>query len=71
MKRRTALDNVEQQFEPVVHVELLMTMEKRQAVNRRRHIDFDLPESFHKHDILQDSSRPLAMNLREFEAIAV
>jgi hypothetical protein len=45
--RPSRSDDVEQQLESVIHVELLMAVEQRQAIHRRRDIRLDFPEALH------------------------
>src|ERR1019366_8274661 len=64
-------DHVEQQLESVVHVELLMAVEKSQAVHCRRHIHLNLPESLYKYDIFQNACRGLAVHIRQLKTVPV
>ena len=52
-------------------MELLMAMEQRQTVHRRRHIHLDLPEAFNENDIFQNAGRGLAVYIRQLKAIPV
>ena len=69
--RNSRSHHVEQQLESVVHVELLMAVEKGHTFDCRRHIYFNLPEALYKHDILQNASGGLAVHICQLEAVPV
>src|SRR5260370_37734647 len=64
-----SLYHFEEHLESVIHMELLMAVEKRQALYRRRQLD--LFETLHKDDILQNPGRGLAVHLRQLKAVTV
>ena len=44
--------HLEEQFESVVHVQLLVAVEQSQAVHRRCEVSLNLLEAFHQHNVL-------------------
>jgi hypothetical protein len=68
---RVFLSYVKQQFESAIHVELLMAVEERETFQGGRYIDLVLYEALHKHCVLYDAGRGLAIHARQFEAVAV
>ena len=62
---------MEDLFESVVHVKLLVAMEERQTGIIRSEVDFDFAEGLNEHHILQNARRRLAIDLRELEGIAM
>ena len=55
---------MEELFESVVHVKLLVAMEERQTGIIRSEVNLDFAEGFNEHHILQDTRRRLAVDLR-------
>src|SRR5438093_1349974 len=61
----------EQAHEAVVHVQVLMTVKKREAGIVCHEVGLDAAEWIHKHNILDDARRGFAMDFHKFEAVPV
>ncbi len=62
---------VEEQLEPIIHVKLLMAVEKSQAIHSRREVSLDFLEALDQNNIFQNSRRAFSVNIGQFEAVAV